>query len=61
VKLKIEIKIDNAAFTDNHGPECARILKRLAAHIEDHSHLGSFENILMDYNGNKVGVAKVTR
>lgn len=61
--LRITIKMDNAAFEDNEGPEVARILRAYAAHIDDGCRWDAYdaEKTLRDSNGNTVGEAKVTR
>lgn len=63
MKVNITIDCGNAAFDfDNGGPapEVARILKRLAARIEDESiDLPDQEIPLYDINGNKVGEFEV--
>lgn len=62
MKLKIDIKMDNAAFEDAQGAECARILRTLAERIEDSDCLSpGVWSTLIDLNGNRVGEAKVTR
>lgn len=59
--MRITIKTGNAAFHDqaghyHAGPECARILRRLADEIEQGgTPVCGTPVILMDYNGNKVG------
>jgi hypothetical protein len=61
MKLKIEIRLDNAAFEEPNGPEAARILRDLAMDLaEGHHEPGTIRN-LRDVNGNVVGYAKVTR
>lgn len=68
MKLKITIKMDNAAFEMEgetrrfrNGFEPARILERLAAGMKDSTlEVGNAEN-LYDVNGNTVGECKVTR
>ena len=60
MKLKIEIKMDSAAFTGDSGTEVARLLRAFATRIEgEHMTPGriSFPN---DCNGNRVGSATVT-
>jgi hypothetical protein len=53
--LKITIKTDNEAFADgNADHEIARILRKLADHIEGQI----YTETLMDFNGNKVGTVK---
>jgi hypothetical protein len=63
MKLKIEIKMDGAAFKPTTKSEAAQILMSLAADMESGnclSDVGDHET-LMDINGNRVGEAKVTR
>lgn len=69
MKLKVEIKMDNAAFEARgdapsrwrDGREAARILRDLAGRISLQTlEAGDIES-LRDINGNKVGEAKVTR
>ena len=64
MKLKIEIRMDGAAFDgDNRNQEAARILLELAGNMEAGncpSDTGDHET-LMDINGNSVGSARVTR
>jgi hypothetical protein len=60
MKLKIEIKMDNAAFEEDSGGEAARILKKLVVGWAG-SPLAEGEYWkLMDYNGNCVGKAEIT-
>jgi hypothetical protein len=62
MKLKIEIKMDNEAFGETSGDECARILRRLAEmDLASVQIPAEFHRVLRDINGNKVGEAKVTR
>ena len=60
MRLALEIEMDNAAFENHNGNECARILRQLA---EDRIRPNELEVgdsfTLMDYNGNKVGTAYV--
>jgi hypothetical protein len=63
MKLRIEIDCDNAAFEPSPNADLARILRRLATDIErgdmDVCRAdGSWSRPLMDWNGNKVGVAR---
>jgi hypothetical protein len=57
--LKITIKTDNAAFEDESGTECARILRQLASELDGRDLLPGESIALSDYNGNKVGRASV--
>lgn len=60
MKLKIEIRMDNAAFQDgNNGPECARILTKLAQRVEYRDLTPDDSWGLVDSNGNTVGKAEV--
>jgi len=52
--FKLEIKTENAAFTDDPRGEIARILEELVSKVRN----GYDPSVLLDYNGNKVG--KVT-
>jgi len=58
MKLKLEIKMDNAAFDEEGGDgwhyEAARILRDAADKIEN----GESEGNLRDFNGNLVGSFK---
>ena len=67
----ITIDMDNAAFMDQPGAECARILRRLAVDIQAAAGSGMFaspggtladlNNLdLRDINGNLVGAAHLT-
>jgi hypothetical protein len=58
--LTIKIKMDNAAFNFNDGPEVARILEALARQIDETIGLDGYRRTLRDLNGNTVGEAKVT-
>ena len=59
--LRITIKMDNAAFEFNQGPEVARILRYMAKAVDEDVDLDWFSMNLRDLNGNTVGEAKVTR
>jgi hypothetical protein len=59
--LRITIKMDNAAFAENEGPEVAYILRKLCFDIDDRAILDDYKTVLHDFNGNTVGEAKVTR
>ncbi len=56
--LKIEIKMDNAAFSES-GSEVARILTTWAEEIEHYDLKSGEQYIFRDFNGNKVGTAEV--
>lgn len=57
--ITIKINCDSAAFHDydhaNHGPEVARILRKLATKIAVKEDLSRTALTLLDLNGNKVG------
>ena len=59
--LKIEITTGNAAFDgDDYPRECARILRRMAARMEDGNFPGTLKDSpwgLFDINGNRAGMA----
>ena len=55
--MRISIKTDNAAFEDNWREETARLLRGLAARIEN----GQDPSRLLDYNGNAVGTVTYGR
>jgi hypothetical protein len=58
-KIKVEISMTNAAFAGgDSGPEVARILRKLAANIEESDLHGGYAELLRDVNGNVVGEAK---
>ena len=61
MKLRIEIRMDSAAFAPCNGAECARILRGLATTIEGDD-LDASDRLpgLLDVNGNRVGSATVT-
>jgi len=59
--LRITIKMDNASFEFNQGPEVARILRDMAKAVDEDVDLDWFSMNLRDLNGNTVGEAKVTR
>ncbi len=61
MRLKIEIKMDNAAFEDAQGDEAGRILRELADRLEGSGNMGGFATSLRDVNGNNVGSAHVTK
>ena len=62
MKLTIEIKMDNAAFTDWNAGEASRILAKCAENISYYNVLvdGDKWNLL-DFNGNTVGKVEVTK
>lgn len=65
MKLKIEIKMDNAAFDPYAGTEVARILRKLADKIDGDPVNGvglgyGLTANLLDSNGKPCGKAKVT-
>ena len=55
MKVTIKIQCDNAAFEDQVGPELSRILRELAAQVEDWPGASEFKIGCCDINGNKVG------
>ena len=57
MKVKIEIKTDNAAFEDYTGSEVARILRELADNVDGESRITP--QPLKDSNGNTVGKVEV--
>lgn len=59
--FKLEIDTSNDAFK-SYGPELARILREAAVYAvkADLSGLNSYEYIIKDRNGNKVGTATLT-
>lgn len=61
MRFEIVIHTDNSAFTDAEGTEVARIIRGVAATVEETSG-DAFKNYgvtLFDVNGNKVGAALV--
>ena len=54
-RFTVEIKTENAAFSDGCEPELARILQRLAKELEYTCLATGDEGPLIDFNGNKVG------
>jgi len=57
MKAKIEIQMDNAAFEEPGAElELAGILRDLAQRVE----AGDRERSLLDSNGNRVGLFKIT-
>jgi len=62
--LTIKINMDNAAFDENAGPEVDRILEQQnfsSLNSKSFFKSGFDKSILIDINGNKVGVINVTR
>ncbi len=60
----VEFDIENAAFEDTPSEECARILRKLAAAVENDVCVGAMQLdgqqiTLQDCNGNTVGYARV--
>lgn len=55
-KLTITIDTGNAAFEDDAGAECARILRNAATALER----GTRESALFDINGNRCGRFSLT-
>ncbi len=60
MKLRIELKMDNEAFSEYSGSEVGRILRSLAADYADRDLLPGELAHLRDLNGNTVGEAHVT-
>jgi hypothetical protein len=58
--LAIKIKTQNDAFVGDPRPELARILRDLAARIEEES-LKEWEGMVQDRNGNTCGSVKVSK
>ena len=57
--VRITIKTENAAFTDNPG-EVVRILRRLSNRFGERAKLIDLDGyILVDLNGNRVGTVEV--
>ena len=61
MRLKLSIRMDNAAFGEMSGSEVARILRKLAADYEGRDLLHGETSTLRDVNGNTVGVAQVIK
>lgn len=63
MKLTVEIKAENAAFTgEDLGPELARLLRKAADYFTDHNadDVTDVDTLtLMDANGNRVGAAEL--
>lgn len=59
-KLNIKLDLNNAAFEDNMGREIARILENIVLNLENRPNLDKGEKILLDVNGNKVGILKIS-
>lgn len=55
--LKIEINMDNDAFTARAGDEAARILRQIADRMEEPYAFDGFS--IRDVNGNRVGKVNV--
>ena len=59
--LKIEINLENAAFSDGAAClETARILRKYADAVEEGCGMEDLEHRLRDINGNTVGDARLT-
>lgn len=62
MKLKLEIRLDNAPFMDGeNGSEVARILCHLLAHLNGHTLTVNNTGTLRDINGNLCGQWRVTK
>lgn len=59
MKLKVEIKMDAAAFSPDNGEEAARILRELADEMDGNHYETNWLILLWDRNGNTVGKAVV--
>lgn len=62
MKLKLEICIDNDAFTGRPGAEAARILRKIADDAEEYDGAENFSHFDVrprDLNGNRVGSVSV--
>ncbi len=60
MKATIKIEMDNAAFEEENGREIARILRKLAARVENQNVMDGYQFPLIDVNGNKVGTVEIT-
>ena len=56
MKFEMQVEMDNAAFTDAPATELARILRKVAAKVEE----GYEKSPCVDVNGNSVGQFSVT-
>lgn len=54
MRFKLMMSCDNAAFEDRPGPEVARILRAIAARVEDWDGYDKYQTVF-DINGNDVG------
>ena len=56
-EFRLVICTDNAAFSgDDHGPELARILRKIAQRMEDSGTIpDGIDGTVMDINGNRCG------
>ncbi len=64
MRLTITIDLDNAAFYESEcgpGLEIARILREYSKRAEDETIEAGRSVSLWDYNGNRVGQAKITK
>jgi hypothetical protein len=62
MKLKLEITMDNAAFSDgNNGSEASRILRDFAGKIDGDEIVPGNGSRFQDINGNTCGTWKVTK
>jgi hypothetical protein len=57
--FKLEIELNNAAFEPFPGVEISRIVAEVAreAELMEGSELDEYSKVLMDINGNRVGMA----
>lgn len=61
-RLKLNIKLENAAFDEDRYTEIARILRQTATDIESIGHNVERSDglFLVDINGNRVGKCTIT-
>lgn len=58
-RLQVAVTCENAAFEGDPGPECARILRKIADKIEAGQDAYNYQTIF-DANGNDVGRWRLT-
>ncbi len=62
MKAVIEIKMDNAAFSDEHGPhEIARILQGISDGLINYGFPAENPGALRDNTGDRVGTFRIER
>jgi len=59
MKLIIEIEMDNEAFENLPGVEISRILRKFAYNIKLDEIEPKDQWLLLDFNGNRVGTARI--